>query len=1049
MKTVVGRVALLYGLGLPLCCLAVNAYVPKVADPVLEPWRWREMEELGGQGILCMDEAGDGTLWFGCIGGVMRYDGLTAESIPFVEELADRIGYGENRDPWGLSVLCLQDDSLLVVAENGLVRWAGGEWHVVLRNAGTPSFATHLGHADDGAIWLLMGDAVWHLAGDLSTQDAVLRVAEGERLLSFCHDQRGDVWVVRNTPYGHSDLIHIPLQEGLPLEKSQWRTYRVAVASPGSEAAIGCGDDGRIWYVDNSAQNSEWTFHPRSGTWEEQKHLHSGKGYHSVTRDRSGKLWAGGAGKLCALRSSEIRYYSTSQLGLPITPLTICETDAGKWWIVGRGGHVYFMDPGDGQWLTHVGLHFECDAPDGREWFLNGSRRVVSHDSTTGAWLEYSPADGVIDRPRSLHTSSHGLIWALGDHGGRAAFSVFDGNTWTRHLHPDFASFIGTSAFLEAADATVWLGAMGDRLKSPPSEAGGALQYAVSGDGRIKLLRQHSSLVAPYTIARIAEMPDGIFWLGAPVVSRYDVQRGVVQAEPDLPAVHTCDMVVDGNDNLWVAKGLFGVYRREEDGWRSFSAGEGLAGSIVVDLLPLVDGTLLAATDTGISRFDGNNWAGHALGAEFGMSARSGGMRQSADGAVWFNFTRKDVRSPRVNMNVKDEDRFCTVRYAADELAPDTTITKHLHHVDSSGNIHITWMGRDPWGNTPANKLQYSWRIDHSEWSPFSYETGRTLLDLPSGEHTLEVRSRDRDLNVDPTPATSLFTVALPVWRRGWFIGMVLVIAGAAASLIRMPLYFHAKRLKERARHLEEVEQMKTGFFTNVSHELNTPLGLIRGPLERLMSREHDKEAGHLLDMAMRNVDRMSSLVSQILDFRKLEQGKVRMDPVEGDIAQRVRESFDLLQPAAMRKQVTCTLTCEDACVGWFDPEKLDRIVSNLVGNAIKYTQAGGGIVVTLGTVMEDGDPKLLLVVEDTGIGVASEDLPHIFDRFYRSPGRTSVDGSGIGLNLTKELVGIWGGLITAESPIHEDRERPGVRFTVRLPITRDQISTQGANHGH
>jgi len=1024
---------------IPLWCFAAAPYVPRIADPVLEPWHWQEVEELGGLGVLCVDEAQDGTLWFGCIGGLVRYDGLTVEQVPFDEELLSGIVLNPNRKSWGKSVLCLRDGSLLALVDSGLARWADGEWEVILPNVGLSAFEARLEQAEDGTVWLLVSDTLWHFSEDLSGQHIVLRAKDDQRLTSFCRDEQGDAWVVRNIPLISSDLIHIPLQNGQPVEEPLWSSSRIGVKKPGRESGLCAGPDGKIWYVDNVAQNGVWAFDRRTGTWGKSKHPDSAKGYFSLMKDRAGTLWAGGPGLLFAIRRSGDGYYSSSQLGLPSIPVTIHETTAGKWWVIGRGGHVYSMDPSNRQWLTYIGLHFECETADGTQWFMDGTRHAVSHDPSTGKWLLYGTVDGLIDWPRSLVASSHGLVWAAGSHSGRAAIGVFDGNGWTRRKHPEFALFTGAGV-LEARDGTLWFGAMGDQL-SASAEAGGALQYEVSPRGKARLLKHHAPPELPYPISWFAQTRDEIIWLGSPVIYHYDVVSATAQADPELPSVYTQDLVVDGDDHLWVAKGLYGVFRKEADGWRNFSKEDGLVGQLVVDLLPLQDGTLLAASEKGISRFDGENWAGQVLNAGFGMSSRSGNMRQSADGAVWFNFTNKDLRSPQVSINVESKERFRTVRYVADLLAPDTSIENHLEQVESAGNIHMSWSGRDPWGNTPAELLQYSWRIDQRGWSPFSYETGRTFLRLDSGRHTLEVRARDRDFNVDSTPAKSWFVVALPTWRQAWFIGMILVMAATTAAFVRLLIYFHDKRSKDRAQHLIELDQMKTGFFTNISHELRTPLTLISRPLERLLESEANEEKREMLTMALRNANRVWSLASQLLDFRKLEQGKMQIDVMEGDIAQCIRDVIDNLRAAGLAKQIECRMEGADECFGWFDADKLKKIVQNLVNNAIKYTPADGEVRVVLNKLMdENGDEMLLLKVEDTGPGIESAHLTRIFDRFYRIPEKSIVDGSGIGLNLAKELVGLLGGTIRAESPIHPNRTNSGTRFTVCLPMGRDRF---------
>ena len=171
---------------------------------------------------------------------------------------------------------------------------------------------------------------------------------------------------------------------------------------------------------------------------------------------------------------------------------------------------------------------------------------------------------------------------------------------------------------------------------------------------------------------------------------------------------------------------------------------------------------------------------------------------------------------------------------------------------------------------------------------------------------------------------------------RPWFIAMVLVFTCGVIAFLGVIIYFHDKQLKDRQRHLVEMDRLKTGFFTNISHELNTPLMLITGPLERILASEADAEKKTLLSMAVRNVNRIANLVTQLLDFRKLEEGKMKLELIEGDAVPLLQNVIELLQPLAAMHKVECRLEGAAECNGWFDPEKLTKIAHNLVSNAIK-----------------------------------------------------------------------------------------------------------------
>lgn len=1023
---------------LPLWCAAVRPYEPERVEPVLEPWRWREMTELSGRGVLCVDEADDGALWFGAIGGVIRYDGLKVEWMPIDDTVKAAVDFDLAREIRCSNILCMPDGRLLVVVDYGFLQWKDGVWSVLKKGLTSVGYDTRLIRSGDGEIWLSTPKELLRFNENLEQVERVVGMGSNESLNAFCLDANGDAWMVVMRQ-GMKELMHIPLLNGRIPEPTQWSTYALGASGSAGEINICAGPEGKIYYVDQWGRSETRFFDPQKQEWVVVDHPEASRGYFSLMKDRKGTLWAGGTGYLLSIRDEQCEYYSSARLGLPSIPLSIFEAEDGQWWVIARGGHVYGLDSGDGRWRTYSGLHFECDAPDGTTWFKSDHNTVVSHRADGGTWTEYSRSDGIIDSIRSVRASSHGLVWAIGRHEGLAAFSVFDGNAWKLHRLEDFATLIGTDAMLESSDKTLWFGASGARLTAP--NTGGVLQYEVK-QGVPRLFKHHVPPSVPYAVSCLAQTADGSIWLGSPTLYRHQVDAQTFSNVQGLPSVYTYDLAADKNGDLWVAKGLFGVYRKQGDGWRQYTEKDGMAGKLFVRLLVLQDGTLLAASDKGVNRFDGEVWMGPVFYGDFSMSSRDGDLRQSRDGTLWFNFTERDPRSPRVAMNLDRMKKFSTVGFTADGHPPETFIEEHLKQVDSSGNLHVSWSGRDPWENTAVDQLHYSWRIDGGAWSAFSKATSHTILGLGSGRHTLEVRARDRDLNIDPSPAQSRFTVALPVWRQPWFLGMVVLIVAGTAAFIWMMIYFRDRQLKARAAHLLELDQIKTSFFTNISHELRTPLTVILGPLRSMLATEKDEAKRKKLRMMERNADRIATLVGQLLEFRKIETGRMVLSITEGDLAQALQNMVATLQPLADSGGVSCTLTDVEPCVAWFDPDKLHKIVTNLVSNAIKYTPHGGQVWVKINIQTDQrGNRWAELTVEDSGTGIDPNHIHHIFERFYRIPEKSIMDGSGIGLNLTKDLVDLWGGTIRVESPIHDDEQGPGTRFTVRLPVDRAGLS--------
>ena len=249
-----------------------------------------------------------------------------------------------------------------------------------------------------------------------------------------------------------------------------------------------------------------------------------------------------------------------------------------------------------------------------------------------------------------------------------------------------------------------------------------------------------------------------------------------------------------------------------------------------------------------------------------------------------------------------------------------------------------------------------------------------------------------------------------------------------AATLKKAEL---AKELEEKNTHLEELDKMKTQFFTNISHEFRTPLTVISGMAEQI-EENPERWIQKGVNMIKRNTHNLLDLVNQILDLRKLESGKLAANYVLGDVVVYVRYIFDSFHSLAETQDIQLHYQgIQDAFEMDYDPEKLLRILSNLLDNAIKFTPAGGQIHLET----SQADDQLIIKVTDTGIGIDEKELPNIFERFFHtqeSP-TTTKKGSGIGLSLVKELVNLMEGDISVASKLDE-----GTTFELTLPISRN-----------
>ena len=235
------------------------------------------------------------------------------------------------------------------------------------------------------------------------------------------------------------------------------------------------------------------------------------------------------------------------------------------------------------------------------------------------------------------------------------------------------------------------------------------------------------------------------------------------------------------------------------------------------------------------------------------------------------------------------------------------------------------------------------------------------------------------------------------------------------------------------AKKLKELNEAKSRFFENVSHELRTPLTLLLGPLEDFIAHSTSDAERHKYVAMRRNGRQLLRMINQLLDVSRIEAGTLRLHASMGDLARFLRIVIEAFESLARQKGIALESKLPDSLYAIFDEEKMEKAVTNLVSNALKFTPEGGRVSVSASIQKDIGatGEMVQIVVCDSGIGISEEDLPRIFERFYQSRGvmERGYGGSGIGLSLAKELVELHGGKISVES-----KEGKGSAFTVVFP---------------
>jgi signal transduction histidine kinase/DNA-binding response OmpR family regulator/streptogramin lyase len=359
---------------------------------------------------------------------------------------------------------------------------------------------------------------------------------------------------------------------------------------------------------------------------------------------------------------------------------------------------------------------------------------------------------------------------------------------------------------------------------------------------------------------------------------------------------------------------------------------------------------------------------------------------------------------------------------------------------------------------------QYSYYLEgfDKDWNEPSGIRAATYTNLDPGEYLFRVKTVSIDRRESSSELILKITVLPPFWKTLWFrILIFLTVVGLIYVLIIFLL--NKEKMKNelayeriRAKKLHELDMMKLRFYTNISHEIRTPLTLILGPLEKMIANTISQKdiPGHL-DVMYRNAKQLLHLINQLLDFRKLESGNLKLVLNRGDMVPFIADIVRTFDKYVEEKGIELKFnSLKKEIVTNFDADKLGKIMNNLLSNAFKFTGKGGKITVNLALVFDsdDNDPvgaktdkRLIeITVKDTGIGISESNLKKIFTRFFQVDESANQPGTGIGLALTKELVKLHNGHISVQS-----KPGKGSKFTVQLPyeeITGDE-KIESLNH--
>ncbi len=341
-----------------------------------------------------------------------------------------------------------------------------------------------------------------------------------------------------------------------------------------------------------------------------------------------------------------------------------------------------------------------------------------------------------------------------------------------------------------------------------------------------------------------------------------------------------------------------------------------------------------------------------------------------------------------------------------------------------------------------ADKIKYAYKLEglDTQWY-YTSENRITFTTLPPGNYKLLIKANNGNGVWNDQPAQLNIIVSPPVYLCGWAITLyILAVIGIIIYVIYYVRRHHNRKLEQQRLQIEQeqrmqLNEMKLKFFTNISHDLRTPLTLIISPLQMMMDEITDSGMHKKLQTIYKNAQQLLGLINSLLDFRKLDVGAEALHCKSGDIVNYVREVCDSFQDYAAERSFNFNFLCEiDNYNMSFDPVKIQKIMNNLLSNAFKYTPDGGDIFVHLYTENEN----VCISVADNGSGISDADKKYIFERFFQTSQLQEKTGSGIGLHIVYEYVRLHKGTISVTDNIPN-----GSVFTIKLPTVISEEEEQ------
>lgn len=985
----------------------------------------------------------------------------------------------------------------------------GTAW--LARYALPPATVMNIQQDSRGRYWFIMAQAGLYKYDPASGKTARVYQPTGTGTalvspVSLAEDGQGDLWTVFND--GHVEKMDG--STGHLLFRTEVMAGAMRQERLGYSLYIDA--DNELWLSVPGDPRGVYHYQPATGQWEhingESRGFRlSNNIVYGLLQDNKGNIWVGtdhGGITVLNKKTRTSQYLmaneddprSLSQNSI----ITTYKDKAGIIWVGtfkkginyyrehAAGFPLYTHQPADPRSLPYNDVNKFVEDAAGNLWIGTNGGGLLYYDRARKTFRQF------LHNPRDPNSISNNVIVSLCiDHAQRlwigsyfGGLDCYDGKKFTHYRHtsdPNSLSDNRVWEIFEDSKKELWIGTLSGGLDRFDRQQNIFHHYPPTG----------STSVSSGYIAALLEDRKGQLWIGTAngvdvllrqpnrpdsFVHYYNIPGNATS----LSTNNVITILEDKRGQIWIGtRDGLNLWDSHTNGFQVFRREDGLPDNTVQTLLEDDEGGLWVGTPNGIAHcrplydeqkkqyllqchnyneLDGLQ--GTAVNENAAYKTRRGEL--IFGGANGFNLFHPAGLVPDKQsfpLAFTDLRIFNKSIGIGEKINGRIILPKSIAHTDNftlrynENVLSVEFAGLN-FSNADKNKYAYKLEGFNNDWITTDGKMRvATYTNLDPGDYIFRVKAAASNDVWSREELALHIKVLPPFWKTPWAYGLYVLVLGGilwfSRHLVvqRTRIRFQLEQQRKEAQRMHELDMMKIRFFTNVSHEFRTPLSLILTPVEKLIQQSDDDGQQKQFKLIHRNARRLLNLVNQLLDFRKMEVQELRLNATPGDIIKFIREiswSFtDIAEKKNIRFHFQATL---DSLLTRFDPDKVERILFNLLSNAFKFTPEHGSIsVVVQPEEKEPGQPGLAIQVKDTGIGIPKEKQELIFERFFQHDTPDSIvnQGSGIGLAITREFVKLHGGTITVTS----EPER-GSCFTVWLPVQAvPAVAVAAALNGH